>query len=59
MGERATGRTTGFTEAWQDLDPAFRRSLELAHESLAGGGPPVSFWLWHTFDTDNEARRPL
>jgi tRNA(Arg) A34 adenosine deaminase TadA len=31
----------GFLEAWRALHPAFRRSLELAYESLVSGGLPV------------------
>jgi tRNA(Arg) A34 adenosine deaminase TadA len=30
-----------FLAAWQALHPAFRRSLELAHQSLIAGGLPV------------------
>lgn len=41
MGERSTSSTAGFAEAWQVLNPAFRRSLELAYESLAEGGLAV------------------
>ena len=41
MGEQSTGSATEFAEVWEDLDPAFRRSLELAYESLAGGGLAV------------------
>lgn len=31
----------GFVEAWQELNPAFRRSLELAYQSLMAGGLAV------------------
>lgn len=33
-----TGQTGGFLTAWGDLESSTRRALELAYESLAGGG---------------------